>query len=201
MLTVKIWNDKPSENQLAEIANILDEGGIIIYPTDTVYALGCDALNPKAVEEICRIKGINPQKNNLSIVCSDISQAAEYARIDNTGFRLMKEYMPGPYTFIFRALSVLPKAFKGRKTVGIRIPALATDREIVRRLGRPLMTTSIALDEEDYSINPELIGEAYAGKAQLLVDGGDGATELSTIVDCTGSQPEVVREGKGELKL
>ncbi len=199
MRTVKIWSDRPSSDQLSEIVNLLDAGGVIIYPTDTVYALGCDALNTKAVERICRLKGLNPAKNHLSIVCADISGAAEYARIDNSGFRLLKEYTPGAFTFLFKALSTLPKAFKGRKEVGVRIPACDTARMIVERLGRPLLTTSINLDDDDYVQNPELIAEAYEGRADMLVDGGDGGTELSTIVDMTSGSPKILRQGKGEL--
>ena len=201
MDTIKIWSDNPSDSQLAEIVSVLKGGGVIIYPTDTVYALGCDALNPKAVEAICRIKGLNPAKNNLSIVCADISQAAEYARIDNAVYKLMKENTPGPVTFLLKALNSLPKAFKGRKIVGVRIPDCQTARAIVQKLEQPLLTTSIALDDDDYSQNPELIAEAYEGRAELMVDGGEGQTELSTIVDCTGREPEIIREGKGHIEL
>ncbi|MDE6243680.1 MAG: threonylcarbamoyl-AMP synthase, partial [Muribaculaceae bacterium] len=181
MDTIKIWSDNPSDSQLAEIASVLQGGGVIIYPTDTVYALGCDALNPKAVEAICRIKGLNPAKNNLSIVCADISQAAEYARIDNAVYKLMKENTPGPVTFLLKALNSLPKAFKGRKIVGVRIPDCQTARAIVQKLGQPLLTTSIALDDDDYSQNPELIGEAYESRAEVLFDGGEGQTKLTTV--------------------
>ena len=201
MDTIKIWSDNPSDSQLAEIVSVLQGGGVIIYPTDTVYALGCDALNPKAVEAICRIKGLNPAKNNLSIVCADISQAAEYARIDNAVYKLMKENTHGPVTFLLKALNSLPKAFKGRKSVGVRIPDCQTARAIVQKLEQPLLTTSIALDDDDYSQNPELIAEAYEGMAELMVDGGEGQTELSTIVDCTGREPEIIREGKGQIEL
>lgn len=199
MKTIKIWSDSPSERQLDEIASELEAGGIMVFPTDTLYAIGCDALNVKAIDKICRIKGINPEKSNLSIICSDISMAAEYCRIENFGFRLLREYTPGPFTFLFRASSTLPKAFKGRKVVGIRIPDCRTDLEIVKRLGHPVLTTSIEYEDEDYAINQELIAEAYSDKADIFVEGEEGSTEPSTIVDCTGNQPEIVRQGKGIL--
>lgn len=199
MKTIKIWSDSPSERQLDEIVSTLEAGEIMVFPTDTLYAIGCDALNVKAIDRICRIKGINPEKSNLSIICSDISMAAEYCRIENFGFRLLRDYTPGPFTFLFRASSSLPKAFKGRKVVGIRIPDCRIDLEIVKRLGRPVMTTSIEYEEEDYAINQDLIAEAYSSKADLFVEGEEGSTEPSTIVDCTGSEPEIVRQGKGIL--
>lgn len=199
MKTIKIWSDSPSERQLDEIVSTLEAGEIMVFPTDTLYAIGCDALNVKAIDRICRIKGINPEKSNLSIICSDISMAAEYCRIENFGFRLLRDFTPGPFTFLFRASSSLPKAFKGRKVVGIRIPDCRIDLEIVKRLGRPVMTTSIEYEEEDYAINQDLIAEAYSSKADLFVEGEEGSTEPSTIVDCTGSEPEIVRQGKGIL--
>lgn len=196
MHTIRIWSDTPSDEQLDRIATELETGNVIIYPTDTVYALGCDALNSKAVEVLCRIKGLNPVKHHLSIVCRDISQAAQYARIDNAVYKLMRDYTPGPVTFLLKALSSLPRAYKGRKVVGIRIPDSATARAIVHRLGRPLLTTSIPVDDADYACNPELIAEKYDGRVPLLVDSGEGDTEHSTIVDCTGTAIKVVREGK-----
>lgn len=199
MKTIKIWSDSPSERQLDEIASELEAGGIMVFPTDTLYAIGCDALNVKAIDKICRIKGINPEKSNLSIICNDISMAAEYCRIENFGFRLLRDYTPGPFTFLFRASSTLPKAFKGRKVVGIRIPDCRTDLEIVKRLGHPVLTTSIEYEDEDYAINQELIAEAYSDKADIFVEGEEGSTEPSTIVDCTGNEPEIVRQGKGIL--
>ena len=199
MKTIKIWSDSPSERQLDEIASELEAGEIMVFPTDTLYAIGCDALNVKAIDKICRIKGINPEKSNLSIICSDISMAAEYCRIENFGFRLLRDYTPGPFTFLFRASSTLPKAFKGRKVVGIRIPDCRTDLEIVKRLGHPVLTTSIEYEDEDYAINQELIAEAYSDKADIFVEGEEGSTEPSTIVDCTGNEPEIVRQGKGIL--
>ncbi len=200
MKTIRIWNDSPADNQLREIAARLQEGEIMIYPTDTIYALGCDALNAKAVERICNLKGINPAKTNLSIICDSVSQIAQYARYDNKHFFMLRDNTPGPFTFLFKAASSLPKVFKGRKIVGVRIPELATARAIVSTLGRPLLSTSVAFDDEDYAINPELIAENYEGQVDFMVDGGPGGTEVSTIVDCCQDTPEIIREGKGELR-
>lgn len=194
MNTVKIWNDNPSEKQLDDITAILDDGQTAIIPTDTMYALVCDAMNMRAIERICKLKGINPEKTNLSILCADISMASEYARIDNKGFAIMKNETPGPLTLLFRTVSNLPRAFKNRKTVGVRIPANETARRIAERLGRPLLTTTIQYEDEDYAVNPELIAEAYEGRIDLMVDGGQGGTVQSTIIDCTGNEPVVVRE-------
>jgi len=194
MNTVKIWNRKPSENQLSEIASMLEDGRTAIIPTDTMYALVCDATNMKAIERICRLKNINPDKTNLSILCSSISMASEYARIDNKGFELLKENTPGPYTILFRTVSTLPKAFRNRKVVGIRIPDNPIALGIVERLGRPLLTTTIQYEDEDYATNPELIAEAYDNLIDLMVEGQRGEIKLSTIIDCTGDDPVVIRE-------
>lgn len=199
MKTIKTWNDNISDRQLNEIAARLDAGELVILPTDTAYAVTCDALNIKSIDRICRMKGINPDKTNLSILCSDISMAAEYCRISNSNFRMLKENTPGPFTFIFRSASSLPKAFKGRKTVGIRIPDNRLTLAVVERFGRPLLTTTIEYADEDYAVNPELISESYEGRADMMVEGGNGSTDVSTIVDCTENTPEITREGLGEL--
>ncbi len=199
MKTIKIWNDNPSGKQLDDISRELEAGCVAILPTDTLYGICCDALNVKAIERICRLKGINPDKANLSIICSDISMAAEYSRINDSEFRLIKANTPGPFTFLLRSSSSLPKVFKGRKTVGIRIPDCNIAREVVRYLGHPLMTTSIQYDEDDYAVNTDLIAEKYNAQVDLLVDGEEGGIMPSTIIDCTGDIPEVIREGKGEL--
>ena len=197
MKTIKIWNGNISDRQLNEIAARLDAGELVILPTDTAYAVTCDAI--KSIDRICRMKGINPDKTNLSILCSDISMAAEYCRISNSHFRMLKENTPGPFTFIFRSASSLPKAFKGRKTVGIRIPDNRLTLAVVERFGRPLLTTTIEYADEDYAVNPELISESYEGRADMMVEGGNGSTDVSTIVDCTENTPEITREGLGEL--
>lgn len=200
MKRIRIWNDDPSEKQLREVADALSEGEIMIYPTDTIYAIGCNALDAKAVERICRIKGINPDKTNLSVICDSISTASRYARFDNRHFEMLRANTPGPFTFLFRAASSLPKAFKGRKTVGIRIPDCNFDRKLVDTAGFPILSTSVEFDDSDYTVNPDLIAEEAEGIVDLLVDGGEGGTEESTVVDCTGSEAEIVRQGKSELQ-
>lgn len=200
METIKIWNDSPSDQQLDRIVDTLRAGGIVLVPTDTLYGVACDALNAKAIERICRLKGINPDKATLSIICDDISMAAEYARIDNETFQTLRDNTPGPFTFILKSLSSLPKAFKQRKAVGIRIPDNATVRALAGRLGNPLMTTSIEFRDSDYAREPELIAETYEGDVDLMVDGGDGGETPSTVVDCSGGEMEVVRQGLGELQ-
>ena len=197
---MRIWNDEASERQLSEICRDLEAGQTMILPTDTLYAIACDALNAKAIDKICRLKGINPEKTNLSIICSDISMAAEYARFDNYAFRLLRDNTPGPFTFLFKSASTLPKAFKGRKVVGVRIPDSKICRDIVERLGHPILSTSIEYSDSDYAINPELIAEAYHDKVDFFIEGADGDMEPSTIVDCTGSEPVITREGKGLLE-
>ncbi len=198
METLKIWNDRPSDKQLQEITETLENGGIIIIPTDTLYGIACDCTNSKAIEKVCRLKGITPEKSTLSIICSDISMAAEYSRYGNDAFKLMRQLTPGPYTFIFKSATILPKAFKGRKTVGVRIPDAATPRMIAEALGRPLMNTSIEYEDEDYARNPELIAERYADLVDLVLLGEEGDTTPSTIIEFTGRGPEITRQGKGE---
>lgn len=199
METIKIWNERASDGQLRDIAARLGDGQLAIIPTDTTYAIVTDALDPKAVERLCRLKGINPEKTNLSIICDSISMASDYARIDNASFRLMRDCCPGPYTFIFRAAQSLPRAFRSRKTVGIRIPDNAFDTALVAELGHPLITTSIEFDDEDHAVSPGLIAESYEGRVDFMVEAEEGSTELSTIIDCTGHEPEIVRQGKGDL--
>ena len=184
-----------------EVMETLRDGGIVIYPTDTLYAIGCDALKNNAIERICKIKGINPQRTNLSIVCSDISQASQYARIDNRAFQLLRENLPGAFTFILPAASTLPKVFKGRKTVGIRVPDNVIACEIAARLGNPILTTSIEWDDDpEDGCNPQAIAMKYEDVVDIVIDGGNGELTPSTILDCTDSSaPEIVRDGKGEL--
>ena len=200
METLQIYNNNIAENQIEKVVETLREGGIVVIPTDTIYAVACDALNPKAIEKVCRLKGINPDKTNLSILCNDISMVSDYAKFDNYAFKLMKDNTPGPFTFLFRASSSLPRAFKGRKVVGIRIPDNEAVRKIVQALGNPLLSTSILYRDEDYAINPDLIEEEYEDKADLMVKGDEGGVLPSSVVDCTGSSPVIVREG-AELKM
>ena len=186
---------------VSKVIDILKDGGIIIYPTDTVYAMGCDALNVRAVEKICKMKGINPQKSNLSIICPDLSNISEYAKVNNSVFKLMKRNLPGPFTFILNATTSLPKIYKNRKEVGIRVPDNAITLKLVNELGNPILTTSVR-DKDDireYSTDPELIHEEYGDIVDLVVDGGYGGLEPSTIVNCTGDEVEIVRQGKGIL--
>jgi tRNA threonylcarbamoyl adenosine modification protein (Sua5/YciO/YrdC/YwlC family) len=187
---------------VVKVVNILKEGGIIIYPTDTVYAMGCDALNVRAVEKICKIKGINPQKSNLSIICPDLSNISEYAKVNNTVFKLMKHNLPGPFTFILNATTNLPKIYKNRKEVGIRVPDNAITLKLVSELGNPILTTSVREKDDfmEYCTDPELIHEEYGDTVDLVVDGGYGGLEPSTIVDCTGDEIEILRQGKGMLR-
>lgn len=201
MKNIKIWNDSPSDKQVREIADSFREGEIVILPTDSVYALACDALNPKAINELCRIKGLNPEKNELSIICADMSMAAEYAVIDNPGYKLLKDYTPGAFTMIFKAARTLPKAFKGRKAVGIRIPDNLTAREVAKELGHPILCTSIEFNDDDHAREPELIAEHYEPDGiGLFVDGGDGGNEFTTVLDCSdSSNPFLIRQGKGLL--
>lgn len=176
----------------------LRDGQIIIYPTDTLYALGCDALNNRAIERLCRIKGINPDKNTLAIVCGNMSQAAEYARIDNFAFRLLRHYLPGPFTFILPASTTLPKIFKERKTVGIRIPDSPLATTFAAELGNPIMTTSIQISDD--IIDPVGIAELYKNNSDitLCIDGGDIHDTPSTVIDITDSRdPKLIRQGLG----
>lgn len=202
MLT-KIYPENPNEREIQRVVDILKDGGLVIYPTDTVYAIGCDAMNVRAVEKICQIKGINPNKSNLSIICYDMSNISEYAKVDNQTFKLMKKNLPGPFTFILNTTSELPKIYKNRKTVGIRIPDNSIIRELVLQLGNPILTTSVKADNEviEYTTDPELIEEKYRDIVDIVIDGGYGGIEASTVIDCTGEEPEILRKGKGDLIL
>lgn len=202
MTILPMYPTSINEKYMELVINTLRDGGIIIYPTDSLYAIGCNALNNQAIERICHIKGINPAKTNLSIICHDISPSAEYARIDNRAFRIMKDNLPGPFTFLLPASTTLPKVFKGRKTVGVRIPDNAIAREIAMRMDSPLLTTSIQWDTEDEAINPESIAMRYSDTVDIVIDGGEGGTEPSTVIDITdSSNPEIIRPGLGEIEL
>ena len=200
-MLVKIYPENPNSKEIDRVTNILKDGGIIIYPTDTVYAIGCDALNVRAVERICRIKNINPQKANLSIICYDLSNLSQYVKVSNSHVKLMKKNLPGPFTFILPTNSNLPKIYKNRKTVGIRVPDNNIIREIVRVLGNPVLTTSVRDEDEilEYTTDPELIAEKYKNEVNLIIDGGYGGIEASTIIDCSNEIPVIIREGKGKL--
>lgn len=189
-----------NERFISEIVKALDNGGIIVYPTDTIYAIGCDAMNNNAIEKICNIKSMKSAKTNLSIICADISEVSQYAKFDNSQFKVMKTNLPGPFTFILPALSKLPKAFKGRRTVGIRIPDNEIALAIVNALGRPILSTSVEGKDDDYICEPELIAENYERSIDIVINAGRGSTIPSTVVDCTQDDIEVLREGKGELR-
>jgi tRNA threonylcarbamoyl adenosine modification protein (Sua5/YciO/YrdC/YwlC family) len=204
-MLIKIYSENPNPRQIRKVIDVLEEGGVIIYPTDTVYAMGCDIKAQKAIEKIARFKGLNPDNPDMSLIFHDMSQLAEYTLIrDNNTFKLLKRNLPGPFTFIVQANNQIPKMFRNRKkTVGIRIPGNEIALEIVRELGRPIMTTSIHDQDEiiEYTTDPELIYEKYGDFADLVIDGGYGHNEASTVVDCTGDEPVVVRQGLGELEL
>lgn len=201
---LKIYPENPNPREISKVIDTLRDGGLIVYPTDTVYAIGCDALNVRAVERICRMKGVNPQKSNLSIICYDLSNLSEYAKVSNSAFKLMKKNLPGAFTFILPTSTELPKIYKNRKEVGIRVPDNNIARTIVAELGNPILTMSIHDEDDDvleYSTDPELIYEKYGNSVDLVIDGGYGGIEPSTVVDCTTDDFEVVRQGKGELVI
>lgn len=199
MEALKIYNDNIAENQAQQAVEVLKDGGIIIIPTDTLYAVACDALNPKAIEKVCKLKGINPEKTNLSILCNDISMVSDYAKFDNYAFKLLKDNTPGPFTFLFRAASSLPRAFKGRKIVGIRIPENDATRKVIEMMGSPLLSTSIPYSDEDYALNPDLMEEEFQNVVDLIIKGDEGKLQPSAVVDCTGGAPEVIRQGPKPL--
>ncbi|MDD4144419.1 MAG: L-threonylcarbamoyladenylate synthase [Prolixibacteraceae bacterium] len=202
-MLLRLYNENPNPRDIRTIVDVLRNGGIIIYPTDTVYGLGCDITNSKAVEKVARFKGIKIEKANFSFICSDLSHLADYTKpISNSIFKLMKKNLPGPFTFILDANNNVPKYFKGKKkTVGIRIPDNNIIREIVYELGNPILSTSIRDEDEilEYTTDPELIYEKYNDIADIVIDGGYGELTPSTVVDCTGAIAVIVRQGKGIL--
>ncbi len=200
MRVLPIIEDNINMRHIEDIVSVLRDGGIIVYPTDTVYAIGCDALNNQAIERICSLKAMKSAKTNLSIICSDISEVSQYAKFDNQQFRLMKNNLPGPFTFILPAMSKLPKAFKGRRTVGIRIPENKIATAIEQELGHPILTTSVPAQDDDYRCEPELIAESLGNFVDIVVDSGRGGLIPSTVIDCTSGEPEIIRQGKGELQ-
>lgn len=198
---IRLFPENPNPKEIERVVATLRQGGIIIYPTDTLYALGCDALNVRAVERICKLKNIDPRKALLSIVCPDLSMLSQYAKVSNICFKLMRRNLPGAFTFILPTSSQLPHLYKSRKTVGIRVPDNAIARAIAQQLGNPLLSSSVASvhSEIEYLTDPELMREEFEHRVDLMVDGGIGGFTPSTIVDCSGETPEITREGKGEL--
>lgn len=201
---IRLYEQNPDPKRVRQIVDVLRNGGVIIYPTDTVYGLGCDITNQRAVERICKIKGINPKKHNFSFVCADLSNIAQYTRvITKPVFKMMKKGLPGPFTFILEASSHVPKILhSNKKTVGIRVPDHSIPRAIVEELGQPILSTSIYDEDEviEYSTDPELIFEKYQHLVDVVIDGGYGQNVASTILDCTGDEVEVIRQGLGQLE-
>lgn len=200
---LKIYPKNPDMERVRQVAKALRDGAVVVYPTDTIYGLGCDIHNARAVERVARIKGLKPQKADFSFICYDLSHIADYARVSNSAFKLMKRLLPGPYTFILDATNHVPKLLHtNRKTVGIRVPDNDIPRLIVQELGNPIITTTLR-DEEpgtvEYSTDPELIFEKYRHDVDLIIDGGPGGYVPSTIIDATTDAFEVIRQGLGEV--
>lgn len=200
-MLIRIHPENPAPRQISQVVEILRNGGVIIYPTDTVYGIGCDIFNQKAVERVARIKGVKPDKANFSFICQDLSHISDFTRhFDNRTFKLMKKYLPGPFTFILPANTNIPKLFKNKKkTIGIRIPNNNIPLEIVSGLGNPLLTTSLHDTDEllEYSTDPELIEEKYGNLVDAVIDGGFGNNVPSTILNCTSGEVEIIRQGLG----
>ena len=201
-MLLKLYEKDNNPQQIQKVIDVLNDGGIIIYPTDTMYAIGCHGLKERAVERICDIKGLDPTKNNLSLICYDLSSISEYAKMSNNVFKVMKANLPGPFTFILNGTNRLPKIFRNRKEVGIRMPAHPVINEIAKELDFPIMTTTLPHNPDEdieYLTNPELIFEKFGKQVDIVIDGGIGDYSPSTIVDCTGDFVEIARQGKGEL--
>lgn len=203
-MLIKLYEENPNQREIEKVLEVLRSGGIIIYPTDTVYGIGCDITNARAVEKVAQYKNVKIEKSNMSFICSDLSHLSDYTKpISNSIFKLLKRNLPGPFTFILEANSNVPKYFKGKKkTVGIRVPDNNIVREIVRQLGNPILSTSVYDEDEvlEYTTDPELIHEKFENFADLVIDGGFGDNVPSTVIDCTSDVPEITRQGKGELE-
>ncbi|TXK79375.1 L-threonylcarbamoyladenylate synthase [Mesonia sp. K4-1] len=200
---IKIYEENPSPKEIQKVVNVLKNGGLIIYPTDTVYGLGCDITNNTALEKIAQIKGVKLEKANFSFIVEDLSNLSEYASINNQNFKILKRNLPGPYTFILPGSNNLPSVFKKKKTVGIRVPNNNISKALVAALGNPIVSTSIKDDDEvlEYTTDPELIVEKWGKLVDLVIDGGYGDNVASTVIDLTNGDPEVIREGKGDLSI
>lgn len=204
-MLIKIYPENPSPKYIQQVVESLKNGGLIIYPTDSVYAIACDLYQPKAVVKLAQLKGIKPEKANFSLICADLSHLSEFAKpLDNAVFKIMKKALPGPYTFILEASNKVPKIFQhNKKKIGIRVPDNAIALEIVKELGNPLVSTSVKDDDEiiEYTTDPELIHERYKDYVDYVVDGGFGKNEASTVLDCSGNEIEIIREGIGDLSI
>ncbi|MFK7781847.1 L-threonylcarbamoyladenylate synthase [Psychroserpens sp.] len=201
---IRIYEENPNPKEIKKVVEALKRGGLIIYPTDTVYGLGCDITNIKALEKIARIKGLKLEKSNFSFICHDLSNLSDYVKqIDTTTFKILKRALPGAYTFILPGSKSLPHPFKKRKTVGIRVPDNNIALEIVEQLGHPIVSTSIRDDDEiiEYTTDPELILEKWDNLVDIVIDGGYGDNEASTVIDLSEAEPIIIREGKGSLEI
>lgn len=201
-MILKLYERNNDPTRLQQVVDVLNDGGLIIYPTDTRYAIGCHGLKERAIEQICRLKGLDPKRHNLSIICYDLSAISEYAKVDNHTFKLIRRNLPGPFTFILNGTTRLPKIFRNRREVGIRMPQCPITQEIARLLDAPLLTTTLPLDDDDdpaYACDPELIDERWSARVDLVIDGGIGTLDESTVVDCTDAEPAIVRQGIGQL--
>ncbi|OMP29844.1 L-threonylcarbamoyladenylate synthase [Mangrovimonas sp. DI 80] len=201
---IRIYEENPNPREIDKVVKVLKNGGLIIYPTDTVYGLGCDIMNTKALERVAKIKKVKLEKANFSFICEDLSNLSDYVKqIDTSTFKILKRALPGPYTFILPGAKTLPSVFKKKKTVGIRVPANNIALEIVKQLGNPIISTSIRDDDEilEYTTDPELIHEKWDNLVDLVIDGGYGDNEASTVIDFSEEEPLIVREGKGSLEI
>ncbi len=201
---IKLYEENPNEKQVQEIVKVLRNGGLVIYPTDTVYGLGCDINNNKALERVAHIKGVKLEKANFSFVCESLSNLSDYVKqIDTATFKMLKRALPGPYTFILEGNNNLPSVFKKKKTVGIRVPDNNIIRALVRELGNPIISTSIYDEDEviEYTTDPELIFEKWENLVDIVIDGGYGGNVASTVIDLTQGEPLLIREGKGNLEI
>lgn len=200
-MLIKIYPENPDERRIQQVIDVLKKGGVIVYPTDSVYSMGCDMTNKRAVEKMAQLKGVKLEEANFSLICYDLSNISEYTVQFGTDiYKMMKRALPGPYTFILNANKNIPKLFQSKKqTIGIRVPDNNIARTIVNQLGNPMLSTSVHDDDEilEYTTDPELIHERYDGQVDLVIDGGYGNNEASTVIDCTGETPEIVRQGIG----
>lgn len=201
---IKLYEENPNEKQIQEIVKVLRNGGLIIYPTDTVYGLGCDINNTRALEKIAQLRGVKLEKANFSFVCDSLSNVSDYVKqMDTATFKILKRSLPGPYTFILEVNNNMPSVFKKKKTLGLRVPDNNITRAIVRELGNPIISTSIRDEDEviEYTTDPELIFEKWENLVDIVVDGGYGGNIPSTVIDLTQGEPLLIREGKGSLEI
>lgn len=201
---IRIYEENPNPKDIKRVVNIIRKGGLVIFPSDTVYALGCDIKNNRALERVAKLKGVKLEKANFSFVCKDLSNLSDYVKqIDSATFKILKRALPGPYTFILPGNNNLPTVFKKKKEVGIRVPANSIVQAIVHELGNPIISTSIYDEDEliEYTTDPELIYEKWGQLVDVVIDGGYGDNIPSTVIDLTGEEPELIREGKGSLEI